>query len=80
MAFVNATSNYPSRAAAVTPSDTASNQFMFLWCGGAGTLTVVTEGGDTVLLTGVTAGMYVWLRVNQVKATGTTATNIVGFN
>jgi hypothetical protein len=80
MAFAFANSTYPDRAANVTPSDAGNNQFKYLWVGGAGNLAVVTEGGDSVTFTGVTSNQWIWLRVNQVKATGTTATNIVGFN
>ena len=68
-----------SMAAAVTPSDSAALPVASkrLWVGGAGNVTVVTVGGSTVTYTGVPAGTYLQVRANQVKATGTTATNIV---
>jgi hypothetical protein len=39
---------------------------------------VVTENGDTVTFTAVPVGTQLDIRVKQVKATGTTATYIVG--
>lgn len=47
---------------------------------GAGNLAVVTIGGETVTLTGLLANTHVNLVVARVNSTGTTATNIVGFN
>lgn len=68
-----------SQAAAVTPSDTLAlpTASKRLWVGGAGNVTLITTGGATVTYTGVPAGTYLKVRANQVKATGTTATNIV---
>lgn len=68
-----------SDGAAVTPSDTvplptASKR---LWIGGAGAITLITVRGTTLTYTGVPAGAYLYIRAQQVKATGTTATNIV---
>ena len=51
-----------------------------LYCGGEGTISIVTVGGDTVELTGVAAGQFIpvqVLRVNATVLTGTIATNIV---
>ena len=67
----------PSRAAAVTPSDTTELEASALFVGGAGNVAVVTEGGDTVTFTGVQAGSMLVLRIKQVRAASTTATNIV---
>jgi hypothetical protein len=66
-------------AAAVTPSDTIDlgTVAQRLFVGGAGNLVVITVGGETVTFTGVTAGTQFALQVARVKATGTTATNIV---
>ena len=72
-----------SNAFAVTPSDTAGNNFQYyseyFWIGGAGSgnLTVVTAGGQQVTYTGVTVGFF-WVRAKQVLATGTDVTGIVG--
>lgn len=65
-------------AAAVTTSDTAPNVFTRLYIGGAGNVAVVTEAGNTVTFTAVPVGTQLDIRVRQVLATGTTATNIVG--
>lgn len=67
----------PSRAAAVTPSDSTQIYASALFVGGAGNVSVVTEGDDTVTFTGVQAGSMLVLRIKQVRATSTTATNIV---
>ena len=66
-------------AEAVTPSDSASlvNVSRALWVGGSGNITVIMKDGTTVLFSGVPAGVWMPIRVSQVKATGTTATNIV---
>ena len=51
-----------------------------LYCGGEGTISVVTAGGDTVEFVGVPAGLFIpvqVLRVNASVLTGTIATNIV---
>lgn len=67
--------NVPNRAANVTPLDTTEIVFHRLVVGGAGTVIVVTEGGDTVTYTCV-AGQKIEVRGHIVK-TASTATNIV---
>ena len=47
-----------------------------LHVGGAGTVTVVLPGGETVQFTAA-AGTYLYIRCKRVNATGTAATNIV---
>lgn len=69
----------PTDAAAITPSDTAENFAVALYVGGAGNVSVVTEAGTTTLFSGVPAGTILPIRVVKVRATGTTATTIVGF-
>ena len=66
-------------AAAVTPNDSVdlANATRGIFVGGAGNLAVITLGGETVTLTGVTAGSMLRLRVSRIKSTGTTATNIM---
>jgi hypothetical protein len=68
-----------SDGAAVSPSDSqnlavASKR---LWIGGAGNVALVTVKGAALTYTAVPAGTYLNVRAQQVKATGTTATNIV---
>lgn len=66
-------------AASVSPSDSVdlTNVTRGIFVGGAGNLVVITEGGETVTITGVTAGTILRLCAGRVKNTGTTATNIV---
>jgi hypothetical protein len=66
-------------AVAVATSDTAQVDFIGLFVGGAGNLTITTTAGNDVTFTGVLAGtQFPHLGVTRVKATGTTCTNIVG--
>lgn len=74
-----------SSARAVTPHDVNEvldgNSETFpraLYIGGAGNLTVDMADGDTdVAFLGVQQGQILDIQVSRVKATGTTATNIV---
>ena len=78
-----------SRAAAVTPSDTANipsvsgpagetvNNGCTLYVGGLGDVRVLTAGGDDVVFSAVPAGTFVPVNVVRVFSTNTTATNIV---
>ena len=79
-----------SVAAAVTPSNTVNIPYpgdntaspntsewpCVLYVGGAGNLTVLTAGGNTVTLVGVAAGTFIPIQVVRVL-TSTTATNIL---
>ena len=69
----------PQNAALVTKSDTVDlvNTSLGLWVGGAGAINVITAGGQTVLLSGVTAGTYIPLRITRLMSTSTTATLVV---
>ena len=67
-------------AYAVTASDTVDDPhgpFTELVVGGAGNLPVVTLGGVTVTYA-VVAGQRIQVRVRRVKATGLTATGVIG--
>jgi hypothetical protein len=65
-------------AVVVSPSDTNTlAPTRGLYIGGAGNIAVTMSDGTTVTFTGVTAGVIFPVSVTQVKATGTTATNIV---
>lgn len=77
MNYVNS-QNY-RRAAAVTTSDTADNACQAIYVGGAGNVSVVTEGGDTVTFTAVPVGAILPVRCSLIRATGTTATALVKF-
>ena len=67
----------PNRAVAVTPSDTTEVFASAIYVGSGGNLSVITEGGDTVTFSNVPAGTTLVIRVNRIRATSTTATNIV---
>lgn len=66
-----------TQAAAVTPNDAADLTVASraLYVGTAGNLAVVTVGGSTVTLVGISG--WVPIRVARVLATGTTASDIV---
>ena len=67
----------PNRAVAVTPSDTTEVFASAIYIGSGGNVSVVTEGGDTVTFSNVPAGTTLVIRVTRIRATSTTATNIV---
>lgn len=64
---------------AVTPHDTNELTAVSraLWIGVAGNVVVVTANGTTLTLKGASAGQVIPIRVKQVRATNTTATDIV---
>ena len=45
--------------------------------GTGGAVALITVGGDTVTYTAVPSGAYLQVRAARIKATGTTASNIV---
>ena len=65
-------------AAAVVPHDSTllTNVTRALYVGGAGNVSVLMAGDETVTLTGVPAGTLLPIRVRRVNATSTTATAI----
>lgn len=65
---------------AITPHDAndLAEMTRALYVGGAGALAIVLASGASVTLSGVAGGTVLPLRLRQVKATGTTATNLVG--
>lgn len=66
------------KAVAVTPSDaTVLEASKGLYIGGSGNVAVTMKDGTSVTFTGISAGMIHPISVTKVKATGTTATNIV---
>lgn len=66
---------------AVTPSDSTDLAFnsRALWIGGAGNIVVTPAGGGADVTYTVPAGTVLPIRVSRVKATGTTATQIVNW-
>lgn len=66
----------------VTPSDATTYQpaIRQLYVGTAGDVTVVTDQNTTITFKNVFSGMIIGpFYIKQVKSTGTTASNIVGF-
>jgi hypothetical protein len=67
---------------AVTPTDTATtlfdNESRYFYVGTGGTVILVTRGGVEISYTNVPNGGYVWASALRVKATGTTASAIIG--
>lgn len=64
---------------AVTTSDVTTYEpyFSALWIGGAGNVAITLLNGVSVTFTAVPVGTLLPICGRQVKATGTTATNIV---
>ena len=54
-----------------------TNDGCILYVGGLGNVEVVTVGGDKIVLPGISAGSFLPIQVTRVKATSTTATNII---
>lgn len=70
----------PARdGAAITPDDGADLPSLprAIWIGGGGALSMVMAGGGTVTLAGVPGGALLPLRPRRVRASGTSATQIV---
>lgn len=67
-------------AFAITPDDGADLAVVAraIYVGGPGNLEVVTLAGTTVLFAGLVAGSTLPCSVSRVRATNTTATNLVG--
>ena len=70
----------PDGGFAITPHDTNyfSKNAQRIHVGGAGNIALTTADGSELTLNGLTAGQVLELEVRRVKATGTTATNLVG--
>lgn len=66
-----------SSAKAITPNDSTAVTFRAIYVGGAGNVTVTTEGGDLVTFTAPPVGTIIPVSVKLVMA-ATTATLLVG--
>lgn len=66
-----------SNLANVTPSDSEDLAFVSraIYVGGAGALSVITAGGQTITLPALIAGWHP-IRATRIRSTGTTATSI----
>ena len=65
---------------AITPSDSVdlAAETRGLWVGGSGDLALTMASGDEVTVAGAVGGSLLPLRIRRVRATGTTATALVG--
>ena len=72
----NAVPSYPKNMAAVTPHASATFAPSVVWTTDGGDITVITAGGDTVLVEGVPPGGEIKCEVVAVRVTNTTATKI----
>jgi hypothetical protein len=77
--FQNQLNSPARRAVAITPSDADELPFVTRWIyvGTAGNLTVVLVDGDQVTFSNVPAGSWMYLMARQVRATATTAANLI---
>ena len=68
------------RGFAITPSDAVdlAAETRGLWIGASGDLVLVLASGDEVTIAGAVGGTLLPLRVTRVKATGTSAAQLVG--
>lgn len=78
LSITRSPSDPASDAFPVTPSDAAVILTRALYVGVTGNVTVTTVSGLDVQFTAVPAGTILPVRCKKVKATGTTATDIVG--
>lgn len=65
---------------AITTSDTLDLTYVTrgIYVGGAGDVTLITQGGTTLTFKAVPVGTVLNVRATRVKATLTTATNLIG--
>lgn len=79
--YHNSLLQYPSKVAAVTPSDSTDLiGVVMLYVGGTGNLAIRgANDGAAVTLSSVPAGTIINVAVDRVMSTSTTATNIVAF-
>jgi hypothetical protein len=68
------------RGFTITPSDAVdlAAETRGLWIGASGDLALVLASGDEVTIAGAVGGTLLPLRVTRVKATGTSAAQLVG--
>lgn len=67
-------------AKAVTPSDTVDlpdGPSRALYIGGSGNVSLITGGGTVITFNGLNSGYVLPLEVVRVRATGTTASNLI---
>lgn len=74
-----------SKLIGITPSDSVeisdangTVKTRAIYVGGDGDIVVENHEGDPITISGLVAGVLLPISVTKVRATGTTATNIVG--
>lgn len=78
--FVQVVDGTAQKAVSVTPNDTTNlsgGATKGIYIGGTGNISVTMADGTDVVFTALSSGMIHPISVLKVKATGTTATNIV---
>lgn len=75
--MVDGISVTPADATPLADANGNPVQARYLYVGVAGDVTLITPLGTTLLFKNVPAGGYVWSEAAYVKATGTSATNII---
>lgn len=70
----------PTQGFNITPDDAAELPFVtrYIFVGGGGNIVLVTSGADDLTLYNVQPGTEIRISARQIKADGTTATNMVG--
>ena len=71
-----------TQAVAIVPHNTTELGYITraIYVGVGGDIVLITADDDTVTFTGVVTGTVLPIRVKVVKATGTTATNLVAMD
>ena len=78
--FARSLTSPPEYAQEIAPSDAAALPFVTraLYVGGAGDVALRLMGGAEVTLRNMQAGSLIPIRIDRVKASGTTATGLIG--
>jgi hypothetical protein len=78
--FARSLTSPPENAAEIVPDDAADLPHVTraLYVGTGGDVALRMAGGAEVILRGVAGGSLIPLRVDRVRATGTTAAGLVG--
>lgn len=79
--MISALAVTPNDGADLVPANNVARPTRGVLVGGAGTLAVVMADGNPISLTipATACGVILPISVNRIKATGTSATNIVAF-
>jgi hypothetical protein len=70
----------PGDARAVTKSDSVSNAGAAVYVGGTGDVAIESNQGSITVFKAVPAGTVLWVGFTKIRATGTTATDLVALS